>query len=117
VIASRNDGRILLPIEGDRAQSRATRVYLANPSQLEPARLESKSADDCRSFVEFLQKLGGKKNPVCSSCKEIDSSRSRSKMRLVGHDGQWRIEGPGADRAKLAFAKIAGDGLEYEIEA
>ena len=38
-------------------------------------------------------------------------------MRLVDHDGKWQIEGPGAERAKLAFAKVVGDRLEYEVEA
>jgi hypothetical protein len=28
----------------------------------------------------------------------------------------WQIEGVGAERAKLAFAKISGDRLEYEID-
>lgn len=43
--------------------------------------------------------------------------RARSKMSLVRENGRWRITGPGAERAKLAFATIAGDHLEYEFEA
>ena len=27
------------------------------------------------------------------------------------------IEGPGAERAVLAFARVAGDHLEYEVDA
>ncbi len=36
---------------------------------------------------------------------------------MVDRDGKWIIEGPGAERAKLAFAKVVGDHLEYEVEA
>jgi hypothetical protein len=36
-------------------------------------------------------------------------------MRIVGQDNNWHIEGEGADNAKLAFARIVGDRLEYEI--
>ena len=36
-------------------------------------------------------------------------------MRAVGHAGQCRIEGPGAERAVLAFAKASADHLEYEV--
>ena len=38
-------------------------------------------------------------------------------MRVVSHEGKWQIEGPGAERAVLAFAKAAGDHLEYEVDA
>lgn len=38
-------------------------------------------------------------------------------MRLSDHEDKWGIEGPGAERAKVAFAKVVGDRLEYEVEA
>jgi len=38
-------------------------------------------------------------------------------MRVVNHDGQWQIEGSGLERAVLAFAKAAGDHLDYEVDA
>ena len=43
--------------------------------------------------------------------------RARHRMRIVGQDGNWRIEGEDAERAKLAFARRVGDRLEYEVEA
>src|ERR1039457_460500 len=49
---------------------------------------------------------------------EVDAWwRARSKMRVVNLDGQWQVEGPGAERAALAFAKVAGDHLKYEVDA
>ena len=40
----------------------------------------------------------------------------RSKMQLVQCDGQWRIEGPGHERARIAFASRNVDGsAEYRV--
>jgi hypothetical protein len=42
--------------------------------------------------------------------------RARSKMRVAQqHDGEWRVEGQGSERAVLAFAVDAGDHVEYEV--
>ncbi|MGH9685822.1 MAG: hypothetical protein ACRD5K_01865 [Candidatus Acidiferrales bacterium] len=41
--------------------------------------------------------------------------RSRSQMELVPtHDG-WEIEGPGKDRARIAYAVLEGEDLVYEL--
>jgi hypothetical protein len=36
-------------------------------------------------------------------------------MRIVGQDGNWRIEGEGAEHATLAFARIVDDQLKYYL--
>jgi hypothetical protein len=41
--------------------------------------------------------------------------RQRSKMRLVQHDGHWKIEGAGSERATVAYAVVADDRLKYRI--
>lgn len=41
--------------------------------------------------------------------------RKRSKMRLVQHDGSWKIEGDGAERARVAYAVVADNRLEYRL--
>jgi hypothetical protein len=47
---------------------------------------------------------------------EIDSWwRERSRMSIVADRGSWRITGKGAERAKLAFAKVADGQLIYEL--
>jgi len=43
--------------------------------------------------------------------------RARSQMKLVENGGQWRIEGPGAENARIAFAEKKGDRLVYELSA
>jgi hypothetical protein len=42
--------------------------------------------------------------------------RARSKMDLVYDNGGWRVEGPGSERARVAYASRAGDGVTYRLE-
>lgn len=41
--------------------------------------------------------------------------RQRSRMQIVPQGAGWRIEGPGAERARLAFATLDGDSVSYSI--
>ena len=41
--------------------------------------------------------------------------RQRSQLRLVRKDEEWRIEGPGKERAVLAFASLENDRLTYQL--
>jgi hypothetical protein len=41
--------------------------------------------------------------------------RVRSQLKLVESRGQWRIEGPGAEKARIAFAVREGNRLVYEV--
>lgn len=41
--------------------------------------------------------------------------RARSRMKLVQKDGSWEIEGPEAEKARIAFAAVEGDRLTYEV--
>jgi hypothetical protein len=80
--------------------------------------IEKKAQSIYRGLLSFLRQLGGGKRIWFAVPGEIDQWwRARSKMHLEDHDGKWRIEGPGAEHAKLAFAKVVGDRLEYEVEA
>lgn len=79
--------------------------------------IEKRAQGIYRDLLSFLRQLGQERKIWFAVAGEIDHWwRSRSKMRLVDHNGKWRIEGPGAERAKLAFAKVVGDRLEYEVE-
>jgi hypothetical protein len=80
--------------------------------------IEKKPQDIYRDLLSFLRQLGREKRIWFAVAGEIDHWwRARSKMRVVDHDGKWRIEGPEAERAKLAFARVVGDRLKYEVEA
>jgi hypothetical protein len=43
--------------------------------------------------------------------------RQRDRMRLVRTDSGWRIEGCGAERARVAYAVLQGDRVVYEVDA
>jgi hypothetical protein len=40
----------------------------------------------------------------------------RNQMKLVFTKGQWRIEGPGKERARVAYAYAGEDGVSYSVE-
>ena len=47
---------------------------------------------------------------------EVDSWwRQRSEMHVTADGSGWRIQGPGADRARLAFATLADDAVCYSL--
>jgi len=80
--------------------------------------IEKRAQSIYRDLLSFLRQLGAEKRIWFAVPGDIDDWwRSRSKMRLVNHDGKWQIEGTGSERAKLAFAKAVGDRLEYEVQA
>lgn len=42
--------------------------------------------------------------------------RARHKMKLVREGTKWKIEGPGSDRARLAYAHLDGEQVVYSVE-
>jgi hypothetical protein len=49
--------------------------------------------------------------------KEVDQWwRERAKMTMVCAAGRWRIEGPGQERARLAYACLADDRISYTFD-
>ena len=42
--------------------------------------------------------------------------RARSRMKLVRDGDGWRVEGRGAERARVAYAELDGDELVYRLE-
>jgi hypothetical protein len=80
--------------------------------------IEAKAQGVYRDLLTFLRQFGLEKRIWFAVSGEIDHwCRARSRMRVVGHDGEWRIEGIGAEHAKLAFARLVDDRLEYELGA
>ncbi len=41
--------------------------------------------------------------------------QQRGQMKLVQQDGQWRIEGQGKERARIAYACLADDNVTYSL--
>jgi hypothetical protein len=78
--------------------------------------IEERARGVYRDLLTFMRGLGRKQNIWSALPGEIDRWwRARREMRIVGQDGNWRIEGKGSDHAKLALAKRIGDRLKYKI--
>jgi hypothetical protein len=53
----------------------------------------------------------------CALPKDVDRWwRERSQMRVTRRDDRWQIEGPGHERARLAYAHLQGDRISYTID-
>jgi hypothetical protein len=87
--------------------------FLIHPDYI----IERRARSVYRSLLGVLRDLGTKKKLWFALPGDLDQWwRARSQMRVVERNDQWRVEGPSAERAKLAFAKTAGDHLEYEVD-
>ncbi len=86
--------------------------FLIHPDYI----IEKRAGEVYRDLLGLLRELGSRVNLWFALPGEVDQWwRARSKMRVVNHEGQWRIDGPAAERATLAFARAYGDHLEYEV--
>jgi hypothetical protein len=76
--------------------------------------IEQKAGGLYRELLTFLRELKCRHRIWSALPGEIACWwRARHRMRIVGQQGKWRIEGEDSERAKLAFAQIVGDRLEY----
>jgi hypothetical protein len=77
---------------------------------------EERAMEVYRDLLAFLGDLKRTQTVWFALPGEIDYWwRARNEMRIVGRDGNWRIEGDGAGRATLAFARRVGDRLAYDV--
>jgi len=70
-----------------------------------------------RELLAHLSDLRTRQNVWMATPGEIDQWwRSRREMRLVPHGDSWRIEGPGSERASVAYAVLGPDrSVRYEL--
>jgi len=78
--------------------------------------MEKKSLDTYKSLLAYLAQTASERKIWVALPAEVNTWwRQRRQMKLVSSDGAWRIEGPGSERAKIAYAVIDGDKLSYEF--
>ena len=88
--------------------------FLTHPDYL----LDDRAQSTYRALLAFLAELESEHKMWIALPNQVNEWwRQRSKMTLVPDDNGWRIEGPGKERARLAFAKLDGDRLIYTREA
>jgi hypothetical protein len=70
-----------------------------------------------RGLLELLCRLRDDRNSwVAQPAAVAEWWRNRSRMNLVPNGKEWRIEGPGCERARIAYACRVGDGVEYTLQ-
>ena len=79
--------------------------------------LDPKARKTYQSLLEFLAERRAEGGMWTATPNQINQWwRLRSRMKLVHKHGAWRIEGPGSERAVLAYAGIRDGGIEYTRE-
>jgi hypothetical protein len=70
-----------------------------------------------KDLLKYLRELQATTGIWVTLPSEVDRWwRARSKMQVVPSGNEWRIEGDGAERAVLAYARNADGKLIYEVE-
>jgi hypothetical protein len=88
--------------------------FITHPDYL----LEKDAQSTYRSLLTFLAELESEHKMWIALPNQVNEWwRQRSRMVLVPDGNSWRIEGPGRERGRLAFAKLDGDRLIYTREA
>lgn len=69
-----------------------------------------------RALLDYLADLRAENSSWFAFPGEVnDWWRARAQMRLVLKDGQWTVEGPDSDRARVAFARLENNRLNYAV--
>jgi len=70
-----------------------------------------------QQLLTHLAWLRGQKNAWLATPGEIDRWwRQRSKMELVSDGGGWKVEGPGSERARIAYASEKNGTLVFTMQ-
>ena len=68
-------------------------------------------------LLEYLAQLRDREGSWVALPGEINQWwRRRRNMTLTATGGSWRIDGPGSDRARLAYASLDGDRVVYTVD-
>lgn len=69
-----------------------------------------------RQLLGELERARAERNVWIALAGEVDRWwRQRDQLRLVPSGHKWTIEGPGAERATIAYARLDGERLVYEL--
>jgi len=88
--------------------------FIAHPDYIETPRERSIYEE----LLGYLARLRDEKRVWMTTPGEVNRWwRARSQMTIVRSDGDWSIEGPQSERARLAYAVLDGGHLSYEIRS
>ena len=86
--------------------------FIVHPDYL----FEQRARDSYKALLEFLACLRDKDGVWSALPRDVaDWWRQRSKMELVRENNQWHVEGQGSERARVAYASLAGETVVYRL--
>lgn len=78
--------------------------------------LERRARATYLSLIVHLAHLRAEANLWLALPREVDEWwRARRQMTLAQRNGNWQIEGPGSERARIAYAILDGEGIRYVL--
>lgn len=88
--------------------------FLAHPDYLNSRR----PRQVYESLLDYLRQITTREKTWAALPGEVDQWwRARDQMKLIQKSNHWEIEGPVAERARIAFAVLDGDRVVYEVGA
>ncbi|MGH9352544.1 MAG: hypothetical protein ACRD2G_10345 [Terriglobia bacterium] len=80
--------------------------------------IEPRAQEAYKELLGYLAQLREKENIWTALPRDVAAWwRERSRMELVYESGKWRVEGPGKERARVAYASLAGDEVTYSLDS
>jgi hypothetical protein len=87
-------------------------TFITHPDYL----IERRAREVYEELLSYLSHLRSDRGVWITLPAEVDRWwRKRSQMRLVSEGSSWRIEGPGSERACLAFASLEEGQVVFEV--
>jgi hypothetical protein len=79
--------------------------------------IESRAQDVYRALLGYLADLREREGVWTPLPREVAQWwQLRSRMQLVYEDGMWRVEGPGKERARIAYAHMVDGAISYSMQ-
>ena len=87
--------------------------FITHPDYL----IDRRARDVYAALLAHLARLRDEEGLWIALPGEVDQWwRDRSSMTMVPHGDSWKIQGPGSDRARLAYARLVGDHVVYDVD-
>jgi hypothetical protein len=85
---------------------------IAHPDYLQ----ESRAQETYSELLGHLARLRSDTDLWIALPSEVnDWWRVRNRLELVHENGRWQIDGPGKERARIAYAHLAEDGVYFQL--
>ncbi len=79
--------------------------------------MEPRALNVYKSLLAYLAKLRDTQSIWTPLPKEAANwTLQRNQMSLTHRQGRWHIEGPGSERARIAYASLSDEGVAYSME-